>query len=121
MKLLNALILNILLLGGLSLGTCNTVKAGDLPQAQKVKAISQEIRQRIVFPDELSQENIKELVKIEFKIKADKTIEITHIESNNEFLKAYVKRQFETLDLTGYEEFIDKNLQISLWFENEKY
>jgi hypothetical protein len=121
MKLFNALLINLLLLGGLSLTTCQTAKAADAPNANKVKAISHEIRQKVTFPDELVQENIKEQVKVEFKIKADKSIEVISIETSNEFLKAYVKRQIESLELIGYEEFQDRILQINLWFENQKY
>jgi hypothetical protein len=118
MKLLNIFILNFLLLGGLTLTTCNQAKAGELPQNQKVKAISTEIREKITFPDELVGKEIAEKVTVEFKINTDKTIEVIGVEATNEFLKGYVKKEIEKLSLTNTEGFEGKVLQISLLFEN---
>ncbi len=118
MKLLNIFILNILLLGGLSLSTCNQAKAGELPQNLKVKAISTEIREKISFPDELLGKQVSEKVTVEFKIKTDKTIEVIGVETTNDFLKGYVKKEVERLSLSNTGGFEGKVMQISLLFEN---
>lgn len=118
MKLINTFLLNILLIGGLTVSTCNNAKAGELPQNQKIKAISTEIRNKVAFPDELIGKEISEKVTVEFKIKEDKTIEVSSVTTVNEFLKSYVKKQVESLNLTNTEGFEGKVLQISLLFEN---
>ncbi len=43
MKLFNSMLLNILLLGGLSLSTCNTGKSTKFPKAKIIKAITKDI------------------------------------------------------------------------------
>jgi hypothetical protein len=118
MRLFNVLLVNILLIGGLTVSTCNKAKAGELPQNQKAKAISTEIREKVTFPDELVGSEINEKVTVEFKVKADKTIEVVTINSANDFLKTYVKKQIESLNLLNAEGFEGKVLEISLLFSN---
>ncbi len=120
MKLLNVMLLNLFLLGGLSLSTCQTAKAGELPAEKQAKAMSIEIRQKIVFPDQLVNQNIKEDVKVEFTLNANKTVSVKSVETKNEFLKTYVKQQMESLYLGQYEGFEGKNLEITLRFENQR-
>ncbi|MCF8253915.1 MAG: hypothetical protein K9H61_07155 [Bacteroidia bacterium] len=118
MRLFNVILVNILLIGGLTVSTCNKAKAGELPQNQKAKAISTEIREKVNFPDELLDTEINEKVTVEFKVKTDKTIEVVSVNSANEFLKTYVKKQIESLNLISAEGFEGKVLEISLLFSN---
>ena len=118
MKLFNIAILNILLLGGLSLSTCNKTMASERPEAKKVKAITTEIRSKVAFPEELKDQTVNEKVTVEFKIKEDKTIEVISVDAMNDFLKSYVKKQVETISLSNYEGFEGKTLQLSILFTN---
>lgn len=118
MKLLNITVLNIMLLGGLILTTCNKTTATERPEAKKMKAISTEIRGKVAFPEELIDQNVNEKVTVEFKIKEDKTIEVISVETLNEYLKTYVKKQIEAISLSNYEGFEGKVLQLSLLFMN---
>jgi hypothetical protein len=118
MKLLNILTLNVFLLGGLTISTCNQAKAGEIPQNQKAKEISAEIKTKITFPDELVGKNLNEKVLVEFKIKEDKSLELVSIITQNSILKSHVKKQIENMNITNSDEFVGKTMQISLLFEN---
>lgn len=118
MKLFNILLMNILLLGGLSLSTCNQAKAGEVPQNQKVKALQTEIKAKVSFPDELLNKDVYEKVTVDFKIKDNKSIEVIAIDCHSEFLKAYVKRQLESMEINNGEGLEGTTFQIGLLFEN---
>ena len=77
-----------------------------------------EIRSKIVFPTELVDKTVNEKVTVEFKIKEDKTIEVVTIETQNEFLKTYVREQITAISLENYSGFEGKTLQINLYFAN---
>lgn len=121
MKAFNILVINILLLGGLSLSTCNAARANNVPSSKKVSAISEEIKRNISFPDELLNLNIQESVKVEFLIKDDNSIQIISVSSKNNFLKSYVERKLLSMDLSKYNEFKNNILEITLLFDNQKY
>jgi hypothetical protein len=118
MKTLQSLVLGIMLLGGLSFSTCSKANAKNSPESAKVKAISTEIRSKVAFPAELVDKTVNEKVTVEFKIKEDKSIEIVSIETQNEFLKTYVKEQITAMTLENYSGFEGKTLQINLYFAN---
>ncbi len=118
MKLLSTFLFNLLLLGGLTLSTCNKAKASELPEAKKMKAINTEIKGKIAFPEELLEQSIQEKVTVEFKIRDDKSIEVVSVQSDNSFLKSNVKKQMEKMQLQNTEGFIGKTLEISILFAN---
>ncbi len=118
MKLFNITVLNILLLGGLTLSTCNKAAATGRPQEKKLKAICTEIRDKVAFPDELLEQTVNEKVLVEFKIREDKTIEVISLESANEFFKTYVKKQIAAIRLHNYEGFEGKVLMLAIVFTN---
>jgi hypothetical protein len=118
MKTLQTLIFSMMLLGGLSLSTCSKANAASSPESAKIKAISTEIRGKVNFPVELSDKTVNEKVVVEFKIKSDKTLEVVSIETQNDFLKTYVKEQISGINLENYSGFEGKTLQISLYFAN---
>lgn len=118
MKTLQSLVLGLMLLGGLSFSTCTKANAKGSPESAKVKAISTEIRSKVAFPVELADKNVNEKVTVEFKITAEKTVEVVSIETQNEFLKTYVKEQITGMSLENYSGFEGKTLQINLYFAN---
>jgi hypothetical protein len=61
---------------------------------------------------------VNEKVTVEFKIKEDKTIEVVTIETQNEFLKTYLREQITAISLENYSGFEGKTLQINLYFAN---
>ncbi|MBC7382216.1 MAG: hypothetical protein H7296_04380 [Bacteroidia bacterium] len=118
MKLFNFVLLNMLLLGGLSLSTCNKANAAERPEAKKIKAICTEIKEKVPYPDELLNLKLNEKVIVEFKVKEDKTIEVIAVETLNNFLKLYVKKQLENIQLNNLEGVEGKTLQLMLLFTN---
>jgi len=111
MKLLNIFIVNFLLLGGLTLTTCNQAKAGELPQNQKVKAISTEIREKITFPDELVGKEIAEKVTVEFKRGLAQIIWVNLLCQNPDY----------TIEVPGYTSFSHKHFTFTPTLESPRF
>lgn len=119
MRLLNTFILSILLLGGLSFSTCNQAKADELPQSVSQKMITDEIKRKLSFPEELIGKTVNERVVIEFKINKSKKLDIIGIETLNPTLKAHITKQLELVEVPESENFAGRVLQISVLFYNE--
>ena len=118
MKLVNAFMLNMLLLGGLNFSTCKQAKADEHPQLETQKIISTEIKKKLSFPDELLGQSINERVIIEFKLSQDKKIEIIGIEAKNPILKSHITKQLGLVEVADAEGLKGRVLQISVLFVN---
>lgn len=119
MKLVNAFVLNMLLLGGLNFSTCKQAKADEHPQLETKKIISTEIKKKLSFPDELLGQSINEKVVIEFKLSQDKKIEIIGIEAKNPILKSHITKQLDLVEVSDAEGLKGRVMQISVLFVNE--
>lgn len=119
MKLVNAFVLNMLLLGGLNFSTCKQAKADEQPQVETQKIVSTEIKKKLSFPDELLGQSINEKVVIEFKLSPNKKIEIIGIETENAILKSHVAKQLDFVEVADAENLKGRVMQISVLFFNE--
>ena len=117
MKTLKLALFTLIVFAGLIVNSKSS-KAAERPEAKKIKAMSMEIRNKVEFPKELLDQDINEKVTVEFKIKEDKSIKVISVSTFNEFLKAYVKKQIESISLSSSEGFEGKVLLIIMLFTN---
>lgn len=118
MKTIQSIVLSVMLLGGLSFSTCSKANAAENPEHVKVKAISTEIREKVNFPAELADQGLNEKVVVEFQVSSEKKVKVLSVETKNEYLKTYVKKQMECMELENFQGFEGKTMQISLFFAN---
>lgn len=90
------LLLNILLLGGLTFTTCNSANAKEIPSAKKVLALTKEIQLAIVKQKKPESLQKDEKIYLEIVVENDEKIKVVNSASVNASLKTSIEEIINT-------------------------